>query len=189
MAELIMGYLPNCPLCKSGEGYEISGFGNVNAQCKSCKAKWLIIVHKDKGKVGIKSLFLRETKASVPKYFFKEHPITFWQSSDIEQLTENEQIFGNCDKCGKTIPIGSTYWYEKEQRLLPDKKFCSKQCFTEALTEQRQHLIKEGKLPPEWVSEAAGAGLKTIKTGLVVCSVLFVLIVLFLIWLWFVLFR
>ncbi len=38
-----------------------------------------------------------------------------------------------CERCGKTL--GPKYWYDKEQKLLPDKKYCSQECFQEAYAE------------------------------------------------------
>lgn len=141
--EFMAKYFPSCPFCDSDTGWNVSGISKNYVQCRSCGAKW---TSKDFIKCKeLKELTLwgpsEDGKGSSLK--FEKHPIAFWQSLDIERLTEKEQIFAFCDKCGKPILIESTYWYDKTKKSLPDKKFCSEQCFTEALAEK---MVEKGQL-------------------------------------------
>ena len=141
--EFMVKYFPSCPLCGSNEGWNVSGILKHYVQCKSCGAKWEsrnFVTCKE-----LKNMILWEASkdGKGASLLHKEHPVTFWQSLDIEQLAEKEQTFAICDKCGKPIPIGSTYWYDKTKKQLPNKKFCSEKCYKEALTEK---MVKAGRL-------------------------------------------
>lgn len=149
---LMSDYFPSCPLCGSDEGWNASGIFKNYVQCISCGAKWL-------SNDFIKCIELKEMELWEPakdgkgsSLLRKKHPITFWQSLDIEQLTEKEQIFALCDKCGKPIPTGSTYWYDKTKKSLPDKKFCSKQCFSEALAGQTVDTRAQKSVVKNWIA-------------------------------------
>lgn len=106
-------------------------------QCRSCGAKWQSPNFVECKELKDLILWGPCENGTASTLLRKKFPITFWQNLDMEQL-EKEQIFGTCDRCGKPILTGSTYWYDKTTKSLPDKKFCSEQCFSEALAEQIQ---------------------------------------------------
>jgi len=141
--EFMAKYFQSCPICDSNTGWNASGISKNYVQCRSCGAKWM-------SKDFIKCEELKELTLWAPSedgrgsnLKFKKHPIAFWQGSDIKRLTEKENILALCDGCGKPILIGSTYWYDKTKKSLPDKKFCSEKCFTEASTEK---MVEGGQL-------------------------------------------
>lgn len=84
IAELIKNYFPNCPICGSDSGYNISGFSKNYFQCNSCRAKWMSydLIQKKVTDIALKKMMLYETPADGrgKSLLRKEHPVDLWKN-------------------------------------------------------------------------------------------------------------
>jgi len=84
--ELIVIYLPVCPICKNQSGYKISGIMRNYIQCNSCKGKWHIIEENETAQLKLHEL--PQNEKSVPLYSLLDeyHPLEFWKELEVGEV-------------------------------------------------------------------------------------------------------
>lgn len=84
VAEFIQKNFPNCPICRSDAGYEVSGAFKNYVQCKSCLAKWMS--NDFQGCKELRKLRLAEAakNGKGSELLKQEHPIGFWQTLEVK---------------------------------------------------------------------------------------------------------
>ena len=94
IAELIKNYFPNCPICSSDSGYNISGSSKNYFQCNSCRAKWMSydLIKRKVTDIALKKMMLWETPIDGrgKSLLRKEHTIEFWRNLLPEDLKVKE---------------------------------------------------------------------------------------------------
>jgi hypothetical protein len=96
----VQNCFPQCPLCGSTKGYEVSGFAKTYAQCRSCGAKWM---SSDFPKCEeITHIYLSEPAhdgKGTPLKTPKKYPITFWQdAASVQNALKMEETKKNEEK-------------------------------------------------------------------------------------------
>jgi hypothetical protein len=121
--ELMAKDFPKCPICKSTEGYDISGVVKNYVQCKSCKAKWRSTVNRSGRdfKIATLSLVEADKDGKTVSLIENKFPIDFWRSftttklriSEIPIVKELKTVFGT------PIMEGKGRYYGGHKKFVP----------------------------------------------------------------------
>ena len=96
IAELIKECFPNCPICGSDSGYDVSGFAKNYFQCNSCRAKWMShdLIKAKITDIDLKNMTLWEAPADGKgtSLLRKTHSLDFWKNLSPEALEPVEPV-------------------------------------------------------------------------------------------------
>lgn len=136
MAMSIQQELPQCPVCGSPSGYELSGVVGKFAKCPQCQAKWKIHMEKEKiigltlhelPKNGAALYKVESTNAPLFVQIGKPMAIGFWQSLKLDSKIDWEFLSRlvdpailNCIIIDKSELV-LNYW--TGNRLVPNERY------------------------------------------------------------------
>jgi hypothetical protein len=111
LVEYVYDLFPECPRCKSDEGYDFSGWFHDYVKCKDCNAKW---------EVSISTMKLVDSPSwadfeTLRKVIGQEMPLDFWKNlkaTDIQGTCVAPPPAvktGVCPLCGHSNPASNRF--------------------------------------------------------------------------------